>query len=114
MSDFLRVLGDDPQYKGRKAYCYVHRNSICRIHPVYAEVTPQGAFLCTNNHPKAQLVSYTLLDVHGNEYSCGKKEELAKLGFIEERERKGRIGFVVGEDKKQLSIDTEKDISDIP
>lgn len=112
MNDFLRVLGDDPAYKGRKAYCYVHRNSICRIYPVYAEVTPQGAFQCTDNHPKAQIYSYTLIDVYGNEYSCGKKEELEKLGLIEEREHKGRIGFVTGEDKKQYPIDTENDIPD--
>jgi hypothetical protein len=73
-------------------------------------VVGNQAFLCTPSNPDGRIVCYTLVDLNGNEYSCGSEEELRKLGIELKGEKKGRIGFVVGEDKKKVEIDSEEGV----
>jgi hypothetical protein len=103
MSDFLRVLGDDPEDKGRKAYLFVHRSVICKVYPVWG-VEKDGRFCsCTPQHEGARVISCRLVDLQGKVYSCGKVGELRKLLgdedlarlFGETPEQK-RIGFEGG------------------
>jgi hypothetical protein len=107
VSDFLRVLGDDRHYKGRKTYLYLHRGQVCRVYPVYAEVMDGTMFRCTDGHPKAQVVSYELIDSSGNVYHCGDKDELAKLGLDLGKPKRGRVGFMNGVNKDQLDLTEE-------
>lgn len=104
MSDFVRVLADDPHYRGRKAYMHLHPSLVCKIYPVYGEITDKGIFRCTEEHPNAKVVSFALVDIHGKEYSCGDKDELTKLGF-EAHGRKGRIGFICHEGGEKEAAD---------
>ena len=112
MSDFIRVLAPDPHYKVIKSHMYIHRGIIVKVYPVYAEVVGNQAFRCTPDHPKAQIVSYTLVDQNGIEYSCGSEGELRKLGFEIKGEKKGKIGFIVGQNKEQEAIDSEDGVGE--
>ncbi len=93
MSDFIRVLGDDPVYTGRKTYMWIDSRIICKVYPIYAENGSDGNFwICTHEHDKAVLITYTLVDVSGTEYSCGKEKELLKLGIV--TSQPSPMGFV--------------------
>ncbi len=79
MSDFIRVLGDDPEDKGRKNYFFIHRSVVYKIFPVWG-VEKDGRFCsCTPKNGDARVISCRLVDHQGKVYSCGKVEELKKL-----------------------------------
>ena len=106
MSEFIRAIGDDPAYEGRQCPMYIDTNMICKVYPVYAEKGSDGLYWrCTFNHLNAELITYTLVDVNGKEYSCGNEKELQKLG-INTSKRESSIGFVSSrETGKQTTID---------
>jgi hypothetical protein len=110
MSDFVRVLGDDPEEKGRKSYIYVHRLIIYKIYPIWGVEKDGRWFSCTATHPDAKVMSCRLIDVQGKFYSCGKIEELKKLLSDDEISRlfgkapeRRRIGFEGS--KEQYEVD---------
>lgn len=114
MSDYIRVLGPNPDYEGSKMYFFLHMSLVARIYPVWAEVKDGKAFLCTPNHPSAQVVSCTLVDHIGNQYSCGNFEELSKLLSEndlyrlfgkEPPEQAKHFGFIYRNDKPQEQVD---------
>jgi hypothetical protein len=100
VSEFIEVLGEDPQYPGRTAFMYIDARLICKIYPVYAEKGADGShWRCTFDHPNAILFSYVLEDVKGNKYSCGKERELKKLGIVTGTPR--AVGFVSSKETNQ-------------
>ena len=105
MSEFIRVLGDDPHYTGRKAYMYIDSRMICKIYPIHVVKSDKGEYWrCTEDHPGATIYSYTLVDVNGSQYSCGAEKELQKLGIVENKP-KFNIGFVGQEGGDRLVVD---------
>jgi hypothetical protein len=105
MSDLIRVLGDDPIYQGRKTYMWIDSRVICKVYPVYVEKGEDGSlWSCTADHPNATLLTYTLIDVNGQEYSCGKEPELQKLGIT--AIQKKPMGFVRSKETgKEIEVD---------
>ena len=114
MSDFIRVLGDDPEDKGRKSYLFVHRLIICKIYPVWGVEKEGRWFSCTASHPDAKVLSCRLIDVQGKFYSCGRIQELKKLLSDDEIARllgkspeRRRIGFEGSREQDDLDpLDT--------
>ena len=103
MSGFIRVLGDDADYKGRKAPMFVAISDICTVQPLWA-VEKDGEFwACTYDYKEGKIVSYLLVDFRGNKYSCG-SGELQKLG-IEIDSLKPKIGFLLGEDDEKTAVE---------
>jgi hypothetical protein len=96
MSEFIRVLTTDPHFKTEGLYVFIDPRSIRKVYPVWAEEHDGKLFLCTQNHSGGRIVSYTLVDGEGQEYSCGDSEELKKLG-IRPGGQTGNVGFVCGE-----------------
>jgi hypothetical protein len=88
---------------------------VAKIYPVWAEVKDGKAWRCTPNHPNAQVISCTLVDYTGNQYSCGSFEELSK--FLPEPDlsrlfgkeppeiEKRQFGFLFSKDKPQEEVD---------
>jgi hypothetical protein len=115
MSEFIRVLGDDPEEKGRKAYLLIHRSILCKVYPVWG-VEKDGRYCsCTPRQEGARVISCRLVDVQGKVYSCGKAGELRKLLGDEDLERllgpmpeSRRIGFEGGRGAEDV------DFSDAP
>ena len=105
MSDFIRVHGDDPYYKGRKLHIYVPIRSVQKIAPIYAERQTDGQYYrCTPDHKGAEVVSYELTDLNSKSYLCGDRKELEKLGIVEPEPR-GRIGFLKQEGGEEFEVD---------
>jgi len=108
VSDFIRVLGEDPNYKTAKLFVYVHKNAIVKAYPVWAEIKDGKAWLCTQDHPGAKLIAYTLVDHAGKEYSCGNPAELHKLGLEMQGLPTRKIGFALNESKKEVAVDQDE------
>jgi hypothetical protein len=105
MSDFIRVLGDDPVYQVRKAYMWIDSRLICKVYPVYTEKDDDGRhWLCTSDHPNAIIFTYKLIDLEGREYSCGNETELQKLGITATKSKP--MGFVLS---KETGMGSEVD-----
>lgn len=107
MSNFIRVLGDNLDYKGKKYYMYVNANCICQIHPAYAVKDASGGFwLSTPDHEGVEIISYFLFDNNGNKYSCGNHKELKKLGLSELKTKgKDNIGYIDQKDSEKVEVD---------
>ena len=82
---------------------------IKEAHPVYAVKEGDQFWRCTFDYDGAQLISYLLVDIHGNEYSCS-RAELEKLG-IHDADEKQPIGFIMNPDdsKTRIALDEEDD-----
>jgi hypothetical protein len=81
MAEWVQVLGKDPVYTGSTLSMFIRSDTIWKVHPVHAVVKDGEAFACTEGFANGQILSYILTDLQGNRYSCGKKDELAKLGL---------------------------------
>lgn len=84
MSEFLRVLGDDPGNRGEKIHLFIRHTIVAMIYPVWGVFKDGVAHLCTPNHPGAKVVSCMVVDHDGNRYSCARVDELGKLLSKEE------------------------------
>lgn len=105
MSEFIRVLGDDPFYEGRKIYMHLAVHSVQKVCPIYGVKSENGDYWrCSPEDEDAEVMSYQLTDFSGGTYSCGDLKELEKLGIIK-RQRKSKIGFLNEEDDQKLEID---------
>jgi hypothetical protein len=105
MSEFIRVLGDDPFYKGRKIFMYIAVYSIQRVCPIYGVKSESGDYWrCIPEHEGAEVVSYQLTDFAGNTYFCGNPKELEKVGIFEPQP-KSKIGFVKQEGDEKLEVE---------
>jgi hypothetical protein len=104
MAEFIRVLGDDPHYKGRKTYLLISPTIIWKAYPVWAEEKGGQLYRCTEDHKGAKIVSYILVDTEGNEYSCGNRDELSVLGIPVETEPRP-FGFVTIDEKNKETVD---------
>jgi hypothetical protein len=81
MSDFIRVIAKDIKYEGRKSFMWIRSHLICKVYPVYGEKGPDGEYwLCTHDHPKAEIVGHSLFDADGTQYFCAEQEQLQSLG----------------------------------
>lgn len=100
MSDFIRVLGDDPVYSPKQTYQWITANSVFKVVPIYAVEDNGELWRCTADHERARLVSYRIFDVDGGTYTCASVGELQLLG-IDTGAQKPHIGFIrdEGEDK---------------
>ncbi len=107
MSQFMRVLADDPQYEGKKTYMYIAAHSIAKVVPVFAIKGDNGIlWICHQDDEGAVHVSNLLFDSSGRQYSCGDKSELCKLGIDASENRE--IGFLQSDaEKTAFDIDTE-------
>lgn len=111
MSDFIRVLGDDPYYKGHKSYLYLPINSIHRVCPIYAIKDEKGSYWrCAPEHEGAEILSYQVFALSGNDFSCGDPLELEKLGISNPQPRP-QIGFINQEDSDKLEVDIAEAIA---
>jgi hypothetical protein len=105
MSEFIRVLGDDPFYKGRKILMYLAVHSVQKVCPIFGVKRESGEYWrCLPDHDGAEIVSYQLTDFAGTTYSCGNAKELEKLGIVEPQP-KAKIGFLNQEDDERLQVD---------
>jgi len=105
MSEFVRVLGDDPWYKGRKTFMHIAVHSVQKICPMYAVKDEHGQYYrCTAEHEAAEVVSYQLTDFSGSTYWCGNPKELEKLGIMEPPPKR-QLGFVSEEDGEKREVD---------
>jgi hypothetical protein len=115
VSAYIRVLGPNPDYEGSKLYFFLHTSLVAKIYPVWAEIKDGKAWRCTPNHPNAQVVSCTLVDHAGNQYSCGNFDELRKLlaendlyrlfGKEPPELEKKHFGFIYSKDKPEEQVD---------
>ena len=105
MSEFVRVLGDDPYYKGRKTFMHIPVRSVQKICPMHAVKGENGHYYgCIPEDEGAQVVSYQLTDFNGSTYSCGNPKELRKLGIIGPQPNR-QIGFLNQEGDEKLEVD---------
>ena len=82
MSEFMKVVGNDPGSQGRKQVMFVATHHLLEMCPVYAEKGTDGQYYgCTSDHTRAELVTYRLTSIRGDLYFCGNPEELDKLHF---------------------------------
>lgn len=108
MRGFIRVLGDDPYYKGHKTVMYVAVDSVRRVYPLYGVKSQSGVYWrCTPDHEGAVLISYELTDFSGETYSCASSKELQKLGVVESPP-KPEIGFLNLKEDQKLQVDVGK------
>ena len=74
------------------------------MQPIWV-VEKDGEFWrCADDHEGAEIISYELVDIHGNKYSCGNEGELQKLG-IEIGSPKPKIGFLMREDDGKTAVE---------
>ena len=106
MSQFIRVLADDPHNTGRKTYIYIDSGMIWKIYPIWVERGPDGTlWRCSEDHANAEILSYNLIATDDTVYSCGNSKELQKLG-IEISGRMPAMGFAVNRDtQEKISFD---------
>jgi hypothetical protein len=76
MSDFLLVLGDDREYPGHKAFCFIPKASIREIHPVWAVESDGKLWGCSRGFKdeksgnRAKVHAFRLISFSDQEYSC--------------------------------------------
>jgi hypothetical protein len=80
MSNFIRVLGEDPYYSPRKTYMYLDPKAIYKAIPIYAVQDENGDYWRSIDTSDAYILSYLLIDMKGNQYTCADINELEKLG----------------------------------
>lgn len=105
--DLIKVLGDDPFHEGHKTYIYLKTSVIYKIIPIYGEKGENGQYWSSiHDHSNSKIISYLLIDMNGDEYSCGNKIELQKIG-IKNDDSKPKIGFLNQEGLDKLEIDID-------
>jgi hypothetical protein len=114
MSDFLLVLGDDREYPGHKAFCFIHKATIREVHPIWAVETDGKLWLCSRGFKDkksgnlAKVHAFRLITDSNHEFSCSvermrtflDEDELTILTGENSAAEERRIGFDVREGPK--------------
>lgn len=76
MSDFLLVLGEDKEYPGRKASCFIAKATIREIHPIWAVESDGKLWACSRGFKdeksgnRAKVHAFRLITLSSQEFTC--------------------------------------------
>jgi hypothetical protein len=99
MSDYVMVLGDDPNYEGFRAYCFIHKGIIVRLDPAYGVKADDAWWRSTGNFEGATVMHFRVVTSDGKEYLCSIESAKEIIGAKEVERLMGkkpserRIGF---------------------
>lgn len=93
MSDFICVMGPDPQFEGSPLRQYIAANRVTRVCPVWGVPDGEDTFIYSlQNIEGAQIMGCRLHTVDGEVYMCH-ADELGKLGICLSHAPRIPIGF---------------------
>jgi hypothetical protein len=86
---------------------YLDPKAIYKVIPIHAAQDENGDYWRSIDMSEATILSYLLIDMKGDQYTCADRNRLEQLGFLPDEKEKISMGFHSIKQKDREDIITE-------